>query len=337
MRISRVLMTSAIALVSAGVMAGCSGGGSTMSQSVVPTGGAQSHAVSRDGTGIAPKYLSRLHFGSGLPSIRPDATGAPKFLAVSDFGTGATEILNHNYALKKTITNGMNGPDGDWYDQAGNLYVANYAGITVQEYAPGSSNPSFTYTAGLGDPINVTTDEAGNVYVADYNFGGSGFVNEYAQGSNVVINSCSPGGAPEGLAVGETGAVFVSYNNGSTANIIEYRHGLAGCHGHVLGVGLNFAGGMQIDNHKNLVACDQTAGAIDIIAPPYSSVTSSITGFFDPFHVALNKSNTLVFVADPANANVVVDNYPSGTNVTTLGSGNGLSDPAGVATNPFQH
>ena len=42
MRISRVIVTSAIALVSAGVLAGCSGGGS-MSQSVVPTGGAQSH------------------------------------------------------------------------------------------------------------------------------------------------------------------------------------------------------------------------------------------------------------------------------------------------------
>jgi hypothetical protein len=66
-------------------------------------------------------------------------------------------------------------------------------------------------------------------------------------------------------------------------------------------------------------------------------VTSSITGFFDPFHVALNKTNTLVFVADQANFDVVVDNYPSGSNVTTLGSANGISQPYGVATNPYQH
>jgi hypothetical protein len=31
---------------------------------------------------------------------------------------------------------------------------------------------------------------------------------------------------------------------------------------------------------------------------------------------------------------VLVVKYPSGTLVTTLGSGNGLSDPAGVATYP---
>jgi hypothetical protein len=337
MRISRVFVTAAIALASAGVIAGCSGNGSTSSQSVMPTNGTQSRVMSHEGTGVAPKYLTMLHFGAGLPAVRPDL-GHPKFLAVSDFGSGAVEVLNRSFGLHNTITNGLNGPDGDWYDQAGNLYVANYNGIDVQEYPPNGSSPSFTYTAGLGDPINVTTDEAGNVYVADYNFGGTGFVNEYAQGSNSVMNTCTVGGAPEGIAVGETGAVFLSYNNGGgTANIAEFKHGLAGCHATVLGVALNFAGGMQIDNHKNLVACDQTAGAVDIIAPPYSSVTSSITGFFDPFHVALNKTNTLVFVADVANANVPVDNYPSGSNVTTLGAANGISDPAGVATNPYQH
>ena len=336
MRISRVLVTAAIALASAGVIAGCSGSGSTSSQSVMPSNGMQSHAISHDGTGVAPKFLTNLHFGAGLPAVRPDA-GAPHFLAVSDFGTGAVEILNHAYNLHQTITSGLNGPDGDWYDQAGNLYVANYNGPYVQEYAPGGSSPSVTYSTGLGDPINVTTDESSNVYVVDYNFGGAGFVNEYTQGLNQVSHTCSLPGAPEGIAVGETGAVFVSYNNGSTANIVEYRHGLTGCHAHLLGVGLNFAGGMQIDNHKNLVACDQTAGAIDIIAPPYSSVTSSITGYTDPFHVALNKGNSLMFVADVGAAVVYVQNYPSGSLVTTLGSSNGLVDPAGIATFPYLH
>jgi hypothetical protein len=322
---------AAIALASAGVVAGCSGGGSTSSESVLPANGMQSHAVSHDGTGVAPKFLTNLHFGAGLPAVRPDVD-APTRLAVSDFGTGAVEVLNHRYLLRNTITDGLNGPDGDWYDQAGNLYVANYSGPYVQEYAPGGSSPSFTYSNGLGDPINVATDESGDVYVVDYNFGGTGFVNEYAQGSNTAMLSCSVAGAPEGIAVAESGAIFLSYNTSAGgANIAEFRHGLSGCHSRVLGAALNFAGGLQIDNHKNLVACDQTAGAIDIIAPPYNSVTSSITGFVDPFHVVLNKKNTVMFVADVANANVVVDNYPSGSTITTLGSANGLSDPAGVA------
>ena len=43
-----------------------------------------------------------------------------------------------------------------------------------------------------------------------------------------------------------------------------------------------------------------------------------------------------MFVADLSAADVVVDKYPSGTLVTTLGSANGLSVPSGVATFPYQ-
>jgi len=85
------------------------------------------------------------------------------------------------------------------------------------------------------------------------------------------------------------------------------------------------------------VACDQLAGAVQIIAKPYTAITKTITGFTDPFHVALNEANGLMFVADPGAADVAVDKYPSGTAVKTLGSANGLSDPYGVAALPFQH
>jgi hypothetical protein len=337
MQISKVLVAAAMATAAVGVLAGCSGSGSSSISPVVPTSHGVRQAMSHDATGIAPKFLSIQHYGSSLPSIRPNS-GALKFLAVADAGTGAVEILNASYVLTSTITTGLNGPDGDWYDQHKNLYVANYSGPYVQEYAPGGSTPSFTYSTGLGDPINVATDEHGHVFAIDYNFGSPGFVNEYAQNSNTVMHTCSLSGGGEGIAIGETGQVFISYNNpAGGANIVEYKHGLSGCTGTTLGVALNFAGGLQLDNHKNLVACDQTAGAVDIIAPPYGSVTSSITGFADPFHVALNKANTLVFVADAANADVAVDNYPSGTSVTILNGSNGLSLPYGVATTPFQH
>lgn len=337
MRISHVL-TAAAVVASVGFMAGCSGSGSVGTSSVLPgANGIHSRSVMRDGTGVAPQYLASIHFGSAVPAVRPNS-GALKKLAVSDFGSGAVEVLNGSYVLTQTITNGLNGPDGDWYDENSNLYVANYNGIVVQEYLHGGSTPSFSYTAGLGDPINVATDEHGHVFVADYNFGGAGFINEYKQGTNTVLHTCAPGGAAEGLAIGENGQVFVSYNNSSgTANIAEYKHGLTGCNETVLNVTLNFAGGMQLDKNNNLVACDQTAGAVDIIKPPYNSVNSSITGIGDPFHVALNKSNSMVFIADLSNADVAVDNYPSGSSITVLNGANGLSDPAGVATKPFQH
>jgi len=336
MRIAHIL-TAAVVVASVGVVAGCSGSGSASSSSILPgANGIHSRPVSRDNTGVAPKYLATLHFGSAVPAVRPNSSALKK-LAVSDIGSGAVEVLNSSYVLTQTITSGLNGPDGDWYDGSSNLYVANYAGINVQEYHHGATSPTFTYSAGLVDPINVATDEHGHVFVADYNSGGAGFVNEYAQGSNAVLHTCSTGGGTEGIAIGENGQVFVSYNNSSgSANIAEYKHGLLGCNETVLGATLTFAGGMQIDKHKNLVACDQLGPTVDIIAPPYNSVTTAISGFGDPFHVALDEKNAMVFVADLSNAVVVVDSYPGFTPITTLNSSNGISDPAGVATKPFQ-
>ncbi len=96
---------------------------------------------------------------------------------------------------------------------------------------------------------------------------------------------------------------------------------------------LGFAGGLQVDNHARLVACDQGVG-VDIIPPPYTSISSTITGAADAFHVALNKKNTRVYIADLGSGDVLVDKYPSGTNITTVGSANGLDGAAGVATLP---
>lgn len=334
MRVLKAALTATVSAAVISLMAGCSGNGSSI-QSIAPH--PQMHSANRlNGTGVPARNLSLLRLNIAQPRIIPNSTTPPHRLAVSDFGTGGVEILNSAYALKKTITSGLLGPDGDWYDQLGNLYVADYANAVVQEYTPTGSSPHFTYSSGLGDPIAVTTDELGNVFVGDYL---GGFVNEYAQGSNTVINTCAPGGAVESIAVGETGKVFVAYNNSSgTANIAEYATGLAGCHEKVLHVSLTFAGGMQMANNRALVVCDQLGPTIDIINPPYTTINSTIAaGYGDPFHVALNKSNGLMFVADVAFGIVWVQDYPSGAVVTTLGSGSGLVDPAGVASFPFQH
>lgn len=256
-----------------------------------------------------------------------------KKLAVSDFGTGAVEILSTTGKETGAISSGLIRPDGDWYDKKGNLYVADYTGVDVAEYAPSGTSPTFTYSKGLIDPVSVTADAKGDVFVADYDDGAqSGTVTEYAQKSNEIKYQCEPGGAVEGVAVDKNGDVFASYNatNGG-GNIVEYRGSLSRCAGTVLGATVSYAGGIVLDKEDDLVACDQTAGAVDIIKPPYSSVNSSITGFSEPFHVGLNKGNKLLFVADIVKGEVFVDKYPSGSSYTTLGSASGLSDPAGVA------
>jgi hypothetical protein len=280
----------------------------------------------RQRSGVAPRFLHRLRFGARKHrAVRSTTT---PFLAVSDFGSAAVELFDNNYNPDGSIT-GLTGPDGDTYDANGNLYVADYAAVNINEYAPGATTPSFTYTAGLEDPVDVATDSGGNVYVTDF---AGGFVVEYAQGSNSVLHQCSLPGQGEGVVVDPSGNVFVSYNTGSAAFITEFAGGLNGCSGTVLGVTLGFAGGLKMDSAGNLIACDQISG-VDIIPPPYNTVSSTITGASDSFHIALNTAENLIFIADPSTGDVLVDTYPGGSNVTTLNSANGIVDASGVAVN----
>jgi len=334
----RIPMTiKALSAVAAlALLAGCSGNGSAL-----PGNGttAQSHArvaIVHPQTGVAPQFLQSINFGHKA-SVLPDTPG-PKDLAVSDFGTGGVEVLDHNYAQEGAITDPAGCPDGNFYDKSGHEYDADYCAGEITEYK-GNGSLLFTYTAsGMGDPAGVTTDSANNVYAADYGSGSPSIVVEFPQGNTTPIASCSTGLSNEGIAVSSSGAVFVSGNSPNTGLgvLLEYPSGLAGCPTPTtLGVSLTFAGGLQIDKSNNLVACDQLAPGVDIIPPPYSSVSSTITGFSDPFHVAINHHNGKIFVADPGLADVQVDLYPSGTPFATLSSANGLVDPASAATNPY--
>ena len=88
---------------------------------------------------------------------------------------------------------------------------------------------------------------------------------------------------------------------------------------------------MAVDAHKNLIVVDQTTPAVDIIKPPYTSISGTLgSGYTDPLHVTLNKGNTRVFVADPIADDVKILDYPSGASVKTLGYGNGLEQAWGA-------
>ncbi|HEY5095874.1 MAG TPA: hypothetical protein VII69_12230 [Candidatus Eremiobacteraceae bacterium] len=317
------------------LLAGCSSNSSTLPAGRVAD---QSHARAenmRALTGVAPQFLQSINFGHPYVHINPNTPG-PKDLAVSDFA-GTVEILNRTYAPERIVTDPTGCPDGDFYDVRGRLYDADYCGAAVTEYTP-NGTLMFTYSAsGLGNPVGVTTDAANNVYAVDFGGGSPSIVVEFPQGNTAPSASCATGLANEGVAVDSTGAVFVDGDDPNTGLgvILEYQNGLAGCPTPThLGVSLGFPGGMQIDNAHNLLVCDQGAG-VDIIPPPYNSISSTITGASDTFHVAINRKNGKIFIADPSNADVLVDLYPSGTSFAVLNSANGLSDPAGVATNPY--
>jgi hypothetical protein len=339
----RIIAASLTATLGSAVLSltGCAAG--SPSQAYAPPGPSAVQAQSRPfadiaRSGRALRFLTLARFRQPTPrDMKPTKDRRPKDLYVSDLGTAAVEVLeNTTYKNVGTITKGLVSPDGDFVDAAGNLYVADYDGVYIQEYKPGAKSPSFTYKRGMIDPVDVSVDSHGNVYEADYD---GWYVNEYAQKSNAVINSCSPGGGVEGVAVDASNDVFVAYNTTASGSgeIAEYKGGLAGCNEKVLNVTLHFAGGMVVDAEDNLIVVDQTAPAVDIIARPYySSIAGTLgSGFYvAPFHVTLGKSNKLAFVSDYYDVFVVDYHHHRGSLVTTLGSAYGWTYPAGAADDP---
>jgi hypothetical protein len=332
LRIKSALLPAALA--SAALLAACSGNGSG-TQSALPGSSmqSQSHVLSMAArSGIAPQFLSILH--AATPARHKKRHGL-KELVVSDAGLGELVEFNNKYVETGDIVD--SGPDGDWVDRKEQSYAANYASIDVTEYSKTGSLLS-TYSASLTDPVDVATDHAGNVYVANYGSSGAAVV-EYPQGSNTPNNTCNTGLNNDGIALDNKGDVFVSGNNPNTGSgiLLEYKGGLSGCSATTLGATVSFAGGLQVDNKGELIACDQLVG-VDIIPAPYNSISKTITvaGGSDYFHDALDQKNKTLFIADAGTGEVYVVSFQAGSLLKTLNSSNGLSLPYGVATYPYQ-
>jgi hypothetical protein len=315
-------------------LAGCSGAGSA------PLASGASQAQAR-------AFVAPLRSGVIRQPKPPQAQTArnvrtakiERDLFVSD-GSGSVAVLaNRSHKNVGQITDGLNGADGVWVDNAGNLYVANYKSAQVTEYTPGSSTPKCTYSSGLVDPITVTTDRSGNVYVADFNdYQDPGYLYKYAQCSNTVTKRYTVILGPTGVAVDRRGNIFVMAWAEGYGYLLEFKRGRSTPT--ALGATVNVPGGLVIDNKGNLIADDQEVatyqpGSIDIIAPPYYQTSVPlIQGLGDPYHVALNKQQTRLFSANVNAGTVTVYSYPAGALLETLGPAQGLTTPYGVSDSP---
>jgi hypothetical protein len=285
-------------------------------------------------TGIAPKFFPLLRFHR-IKGHRLAGTG-PRHILVNDAGAADVAVIDNDPTWENdgTFNGGISGPDGNFVDAQHNFYEADFGNLVINEFAHAGktewigSTPSFVYNSGLTDPIGVATDSSGNVYAANWNFGASGAVVEYAQGSNTAINTCSLQGGVEGVAIDKAGDVFASENTSGVGSVVEFAGGLSGCSSTTLPISFVFVGGIAVDGMGNLLVCDQSAPAVDVIAPPYTSITGTLgSGYASPFHVSINKTNKVAYVADDAAAVVDILSYPSGSLIFQLTSAQGIVDP----------
>jgi hypothetical protein len=315
-------------LWAAGMLAACSGASQNAGVGV-PQADRNAFPGPALRSGVYARFAGPAKASAG--SNASPLTKIERDLFVSNAGSTVLALKNQSYKSAGEITSGVNGSDGLWVDNHGNLYVSNFNSDTVTEYAPGASSPTCTYSSGLVDPINVTTDNAGNVYVVDFYVDQNpGYIDKFAQCDNTISAQYPVSSGPQGVAVDRHGDIFVSYYSNGGA-FVEFKNGSS--QPTALSATTVLPGGLILDKNGNLVAEDQ-AGSIDVIAPPYSSATPLVTGVNGPFHDSLNRKEDLLFSANTGSNTVTVYRYPSGSLVTTLGSGNGITTAQGVADSP---
>jgi hypothetical protein len=239
------------------------------------------------------------------------------------------------------ITNGLDCPIGATLDSQGNLYVANGAGsdpqgcgpgrtdADVQEYAPGATSPTHTWTGGgclnnTDGYVFVTTDLHGYVYAGTRSQSG-------AAGAAVIrwipgdvgpqeVQVGPPEASVYGVAVDRKGDIFADAaapGAGPTLQECVPKGGTWACS--LFPLSISGPGGIALDKAGNLLVADSSGKAVDVIAPPYTSISRTIgSGYSFPLSVSLNKAKTLAFVADPIAGDVFVVNYQTGANVTTI-------------------
>lgn len=274
--------------------------------------------------------------GNGRVTHRLHLTGTEHVLYVADYEAGLLVFKYGTWQELGTISEGVSLPVAVWVDKLGNLYVGNAGASDVTEY-DSSGNLIFTYS--FPDhryvPNGITTDRHGNVFATAYydSVRALGTIEEFSQQSNNIEAQCSA--YAWGIAVNRRGGVFATpYSNSSGTNLVLYPGGLDRYYCQYIAEPVNFgspdygpaSGAVGLDRQGNLLV--GVDGAIDVIAPPYTSITGTLgSGWGFPTSISLNKSGTRAIVTDVVAGSVTVLSYPSGSTIAKLSNLNGLIYP----------
>lgn len=261
--------------------------------------------------------------------------GTPEVF-VSEAGANTVAIYPAGVANPSqigTITSGLAGPLGTAVDDKGTLYVTNSSNNTITEYPKGATSPSVTISNGLSFPGAVAVSNNGTIAVSEFP---SGTIVEYKPGATSPAMSMSLLTYPEGLAWDSKGNLYAAWNvnngGGLTGHVSKCAHLQAVCLDQGI-TGAGQTGGITLDSKGDIVLADQTNSVINVYGPGQTSPLRTInTAGHDPAKLALNASETRLYVADIADSMIVTYAYPSGKPGFTIT--NGLSGATGVSLSP---
>ena len=198
-------------------------------------------------------------------------------------------------AVNLLLQGAFDQPQGIAADSAGNLYVANTQGNTLDRIGP-DGTVTVLATSGLNTPNGVALDATGAVYVA--NTGDSTIAKLAPDGTmSTLIGPAQGVSGPEGLAFDSAGNLYISNNasrtilkrapGGTTSTFVDASHGLVS----PIALATDAAG--------NLYIADEGAGVISKVTPD-GTVSVFASGFLVGGGLAFDTAGNL-YASDDGN------------------------------------
>lgn len=142
----------------------------------------------------------------------------------NETGSAVTELSTSGSLLASPTAAGLVGAQGIAVDRSGNVWVANTAGNSVVKFTltgtAVTGTSSFT-SGGIAAPSAIALDSNGNAFVGNFNGNSvTGLTSAgVALGGSPFTGSSNNITVPTSIAVGPTGAVYVTSGNGSVINL----------------------------------------------------------------------------------------------------------------------
>jgi len=274
--------------------------------------------------------------------------GTTDRLFASDGDQGAIYVYPEHGSNQKPYRHfgAFSSPTSLATDSSGDLYVPDWGQGAydgrVFVIAPGQKSPFLTLDDTGALPSDLAVDAAGTVYVAngyDQRGCGDGDVRVYVKGATTAAYTIcdaamsQPYSQVNGVAVDVKGDVFVTWENGSyTGGLVrEFTPG-PGFTGRWLPPKFKNPYAVAIDCAGDVIVSDVGAPAVEVFSPGARRLKYAFARTGDPLHVAFDKSEKYLFVANAIANQIDQYDFATGTLVNAIAFPGAQLD--GVAVSP---